>query len=789
VRGQSSASYAKQGFDLEFWDETGADRRVPLLGMPEDGDWALYAPYEFDRTYMNNRLAYELAGRMGRYSPRTKFVELYLNTDGGALSSADYYGIYVLVETVERGKDRVDIPDLAPADSAAPALTGGYIVSINKSNETETILASGLPYMRNMRQNKSTIILTGGMTTFLEYPEVSAVTAAQTSYIDNYLKLTEEAIYGANYTHPVTGLPYTSYIGRDTFIDYHIAQTVPQNIDALRLSTYFYKERNGKLKAGPVWDFDRAFNSRDSRNNTPAVWDTQSSLDKTEYFYYGWWYKLFKDPDFMQLWIDRYAALRQSGQALDYAGVIVPLIDAYAAEIAPPGSTVNAQSRDYVRWNALATRQPLATEVAGLKTWLTSRFNFMDGQMLKVPAPSLAAGVVPAGSTVTFNLTGASGAAQIYVTTDGTDPRLSGGGLNPVATLVPNGGSITVNNTTLVRYRQRDTTVPAFNADLTTTKMSAWSGLGEAYYIAGATRPLPGQVTVSFLQYHPADPTAAEVAAGFTDSDQFEYIVLRNISQQRINLQGCRFTEGVDFTFPSTGPVEIAPGEFCIVVKNLAAYAMRYGATNASAFVAGEFNGNDNLNNAGETITLKAADGVTTLLSFTYDDEPFWPVEADGTGGALALSAPSSNPDLSDPLNWRPGGNDPLSLGLSYAAWKTAHNVTSDSIDTDGDGLPPIFEYAFGSDPAVRSAEASLPALAVQPDGSILVSYKRSLLTKDLSLTLQFSDNLSTWSSAGIAPVSRTINNGTSTDELTLSVPPPPAGTSHRFIRLVTTLW
>jgi hypothetical protein len=77
----------------------------------------------------------------------------------------------------------------------------------------------------------------------------------------------------------------------------------------------------------------------------------------------------------------------------------------------------------------------------------------------------------------------------------------------------------------------------------------------------------------------------------------------------------------------------------------------------------------------------------------------------------------------------------------------------------------------------------------VQPDGSILVSYKRSLLTKDLSLTLQFSDNLSTWSSAGIAPVSRTINNGTSTDELTLSVPPPPAGTSHRFIRLVTTLW
>src|SRR4029078_10267962 len=148
---------------------------------------------------------------------------------------------------------------------------------------------------------------------------------------------------------------------------------------------YFYKERNGKLKAGPVWDYDRAFNSRDSRNNTPAVWDTQSSLDKTEYFYYGWWYKLFKDPDFMQLWIDRYAVLRRSGQALDYAGGIVPPIDAYAAEIAPPGSTVNAQPRDYARWTP-GGRQPLATEVAGLKTWVTWRVTFIDGQNVQTTA-------------------------------------------------------------------------------------------------------------------------------------------------------------------------------------------------------------------------------------------------------------------------------------------------------------------------------------------------------------------------------------------------------------------
>lgn len=796
VRGQSSSTYKKQSLDLEFWDETGKDRSVSLLGMPADGDWTLYAPYEFDRTYVNNRLSYELAARIGRYAPRTRFVELYVNPDGGALTAADYYGIYVVAESVERNADRVDVASLNPSENSLPGITGGYIVSINKSNEAETVLASGLTFMRNMRQNKATIILTGGMTTFLDYPEITAVTPVQISWIDNYLKLTEEAIYGANFTHPVTGLRYTDYIARDSWLDFHLAQTIPQNIDALRLSTYFYKERSGKLKAGPVWDYDRALNSRDSRNAVSTVWDTQTSLDKTEYFHYGWWHRLFQDPDFMQAWIDRYAVLRGPGKAFDYSGAIVPLINGYAEELAPAGSSVNAQTRDYVRWPSGAggsgtglsnARNPLATEVANLKTWLSTRFAFIDGQMLSRPAPSMPSGVIAQGGTVTFTLTGATGAAEIYVTTDGSDPRLAGGGLNPSAVLVPSGGSITINSTSLVHFRQRDLTVPEFNSDVTTTKMSAWSALGETYYIVGAVRAAAGMVTVSAMNYHPADPTPAEITAGFTDSDQFEYFELQNISVQRVNLEGCRVSAGFDFTFPASPLGELAPGGRVLVVKNLPAFTSRYGAA-AAARVIGEYNGNDNLNNAGETLTLLASSGAT-LLSLTYDDLPLWPVEADGDGPALVLIAPETNPDLSNPLNWRlsaaTGGSPVTGDRLRYPAWKTANGIADDSVDGDHDGLLPLVEYALGSSTADPSL-SSLPSVTTMPDGSLVIQLTRSLTADDAAFEVQFSSDLATWAPAAVTVISRTFGSGTET--LTLSTPAPAPGSARRFVHVQFTL-
>ena len=113
-------------YALETRDEQGGDLAVSLVGLPADSDWVLNGPYS-DKTLMRNYLAYKWANDMGDYAPRTRFVEVYLNSGSGAVNAADYVGVYVLVEKIKQGEDRVDVEDLDPSDIAEPEVTGGYI--------------------------------------------------------------------------------------------------------------------------------------------------------------------------------------------------------------------------------------------------------------------------------------------------------------------------------------------------------------------------------------------------------------------------------------------------------------------------------------------------------------------------------------------------------------------------------------------------------------------------------------------------------------------------------------
>ena len=89
-----------------------SDRNLSLLGMPNESDWVLWGPYNFDLSLMHNPFIFELSRQIGRYATRTRFVELYLNTGGGTLSSSDYYGVYALMEKISRDADRVDVERL-----------------------------------------------------------------------------------------------------------------------------------------------------------------------------------------------------------------------------------------------------------------------------------------------------------------------------------------------------------------------------------------------------------------------------------------------------------------------------------------------------------------------------------------------------------------------------------------------------------------------------------------------------------------------------------------------------
>ena len=125
IRGSSSQGFPKKQYSLETRDLAGNDLNVSLLGFPEESDWILFAPYN-DKSLMRDVLAYKIANSMGRYASRSKYCEVVLNNE--------YIGVYVLFEKVKRDANRVNIKKLESSDISGDALTGGYIIKIDKTD-------------------------------------------------------------------------------------------------------------------------------------------------------------------------------------------------------------------------------------------------------------------------------------------------------------------------------------------------------------------------------------------------------------------------------------------------------------------------------------------------------------------------------------------------------------------------------------------------------------------------------------------------------------------------------
>ncbi len=243
-------------------------------------------------------------------------------------------------------------------------------------------------------------------------------------------------------TDPVNG--YAKYWDVLPTIDHHILNTATKNADAFRLSSYWFKGRTGKLTAGPIWDFDRAEGSTDGRDFDYSVWSPPPGSG-TDFFTYPWYKEMLADPNFMQAWIDRLDQLRQGTLA---TANIKARIDEYAG-ILNPGNAANTPAKRTVqRWavsaprgagsnNALTNNSFDGTyqgEVNWLKYWWERRLLFMDAQVTRPVTTSPAAGTVAVGTNVT--LTSASMAVpglKLYYTTDGSDPRASGGSPSPTA--------------------------------------------------------------------------------------------------------------------------------------------------------------------------------------------------------------------------------------------------------------------------------------------------------------------------------------------------------------------
>ena len=258
--------------------------------------------------------------------------------------------------------------------------------------------------------------------------------APQAQYIQNYMNAFGTALNAANYTNPALG--YAAYVDVDSWIDHHILNVMAFNVDALRLSAYFYKPRQGKIFFGPIWDFDRSQGSTDGRDFSPFYWRAPNGDLGTDFFNYTWWGRMFTDIDFWQKWIDRYEDLRTGVLSTNH---IYADIDALVAQVR------QEEPREIARWPGFTTPRSGIVSISGysynfpgtyqgevdfLKQWYHDRLQFMDTNLLAKPVFSSNGGPISPGSTLTIN--GPAG-ATIYYCADGSDPRLPGGAVSPTA--------------------------------------------------------------------------------------------------------------------------------------------------------------------------------------------------------------------------------------------------------------------------------------------------------------------------------------------------------------------
>jgi hypothetical protein len=399
-RGSSSAGLPQPSFAVQFLDEFNDEKDLALLGLPADSDWVLYAPNVYDPVLIHNPFVHQLSRDLGRYSPRTRFVEVFLSRGAGRLRETHYHGLYVLQEKIKIASQRVNIDKLSAADVKASKVTGGYLLKFDRLGPNE--LGTGLD--------------TGGFPLVYVEPKEPTMDlpqrAPQRKYIRSYLRDFQRVLAGDDWKNPTNG--YRAYLDVDAAIDFHVLEVLSGNVDAMVLSTYFYKPRGGKIICGPHWDFDRALGSTDGRDENPRHWNTGP------YFSGTWWPRVCSDPDFWQQWADRWQELRRTHFSLTN---LHGLIDRLADEVR------EVQPREYQRWGLQARGGSYQSEVNHMKNWLSNRVDFIDQQFTPAPVLSHAGGFVTLSAPTN---------ATIYYTLDGTDPRLPAGALSSSALIYTN---------------------------------------------------------------------------------------------------------------------------------------------------------------------------------------------------------------------------------------------------------------------------------------------------------------------------------------------------------------
>lgn len=375
LRGSTSQDlFPKKPFGFELRDTSGLEGiSASILGWSSEEDFVLNATYN-DKTLLREVVVYDFYHRMTRqYATPYRFCEVLLN--------GNYQGIYILMEKIKRDKGRVNISKLEPKDDSGDALTGGYILKVDKTTGSASDFwnSSYLPQPVLKPALKVPIQV--------EYPKKGDLTSNQFGYIQKYMSDFEKAIHDDTYTGSEKA--YNRYIDVNSWVDYLLINELGRNVDAYRLSTFLYKDREskgGKLFMGPIWDFNLTFGNADYCDGEKYQgWSFDfNTTCPDDYFQMPfWWKKLLADEAFATQVRQRYTALRQ--------GVLQTqnlhrYIDSTALVIQ------DARVRNFQRWPVMGQKlwpnyfvgKTYEEEVNYLKGWITNRLNWMDASMMDI---------------------------------------------------------------------------------------------------------------------------------------------------------------------------------------------------------------------------------------------------------------------------------------------------------------------------------------------------------------------------------------------------------------------
>lgn len=295
VRGRGNSTWYRPKKALTFK----LSSKASVLGMPADKRWNLLANW-YDHTMIRNDVSLEIAHRAEGldWASHGKFVELIMN--------GEFIGTYYLCEHNKISKDRVNITEMSVGDTSPETISGGYLLEYDEWEDSDPFFKTG----------------TCNYKVKFKDPDDDGFDL-QWNWIENYINNLESVLANPD---SLAAHKYLKYMDIDSYIDwwlvYEISGVAEPNVPR---SSFMYKDRGGKMYAGPVWDFDQQ-----SYNIYMKGFRIKNSL------YYKY---LFGDPYFVFHVKERWKLLKTNIEGMpDYIDAITNAISRAAirnAEIWP----------------------------------------------------------------------------------------------------------------------------------------------------------------------------------------------------------------------------------------------------------------------------------------------------------------------------------------------------------------------------------------------------------------------------------------------------------------------